>query len=51
MCLDVREFYVDKITGNLKATRRGVSYNTSEAKVLFDILKSINALINVDAVI
>ena len=42
MCLDVREFYVDKITGNPKATRRGVSYNTSEAKILFDILKSIS---------
>ena len=51
MCLDVREFYVDKITGNPKATQRGVSYNTSEAKVLFDILKSIDALVNVGAVI
>ena len=51
MCLDVREFYVDKITGNPKATRRGVLYNNSEAKILFDILKSINALINVGAVI
>ena len=42
MCLDVREFYIDKITGNPKATRRGVSYNTNEAKVLHEILKSID---------
>ena len=34
-CLDVREFYVDKIKDNPKVTRRDVSYNTSEAKVLF----------------
>ena len=51
MCLDVRDFYMDKITGNTKATRRGVSFNTCEAKVLFDILKSIDALINVGSVI
>ena len=44
-CLDVREFYTDKKTGNPLPTQRGVAYNVKEVKILHDILESIDNLI------
>ena len=44
-CLDVREFYIDKKTGNLLPTQRGVAYNVKEVKILHNILEAIDALI------
>ena len=44
LCLDVREFYINKMTGNPMPTRRGVSYNINEVITLQDILKAIDIL-------
>ena len=45
VCLDVREFYTDKKTGNPLPTQRGVAYNVKEVKILHDILEAIDTLI------
>ena len=44
LCLDVREFYVDKMIGKPMPTRRGVSYNINEVITLQDILEAIDIL-------
>ena len=44
-CLDVREFYIDKKTGNPLPTQRGVAYNVKEVKILHEILEAIDTLI------
>ena len=44
LCLDVHEFYIDKMTGNPMPTRKGVSCNINEVITLQDILEAIDIL-------
>ena len=44
LCLDVREFYIDKMTGNPTPTQRSDSFNINEVITLQDILEAIDIL-------
>ena len=53
LCVDLRVFYTPKsdMTGTLRPTRRGISFNLNETKRLREIIENIDTKLNITALV